>query len=67
MCSVKKVLFEILLQLPATSLQLACNFIKKGTLTQVFSCEFCEIFKNTFSAEHLRTTASPSEMATSYF
>ena len=27
----------------------ACNFIKKDTLTQVFSCEFCEIFKNTFS------------------
>ena len=26
----------------------ACNFIKKETLTQVFSCEFCEVFKNTF-------------------
>ena len=26
----------------------ACNFIKKETLVQVFSCEFCEIFKNTF-------------------
>ena len=26
----------------------ACNFIKKETLTQVLSCEFCEIFKNTF-------------------
>ena len=25
------------------------NFIKKETLAQVFSCEFCEIFKNTFS------------------
>ena len=25
-----------------------CNFIKKETLTQVFSCEFCEISKNTF-------------------
>ena len=25
-----------------------CNFIKKETLAQVFSCEFCEIFKNTF-------------------
>ena len=31
---------------------------KKRTLTQVLSCEFCEISKNTFSAEHLRTTAS---------
>ena len=25
----------------------ACNFIKKETLAQVFSCEFCEISKNT--------------------
>ena len=34
--------------------------IKKETLVQVFSCEFCEIFKNTFFTEHLRTTASTS-------
>ena len=26
----------------------ACNFIKKETLAQVFSCEFREISKNTF-------------------
>ena len=25
-----------------------CNFIKKEALSQVFSCEFCEIFKNSF-------------------
>ena len=25
-----------------------CNFIKKEFLAQVFSCEFCEIFKITF-------------------
>ena len=36
----------------------ACNFIKKETLAQMFSREFCEIFKNTFFTEHLRTTAS---------
>ena len=36
----------------------ACNFINKEILVQVFSCEFCEIFKNTFFTEHLRTTAS---------
>ena len=36
----------------------ACNFGKKETLAQVFPCEFCEIFKNTFYTEHLRTTAS---------
>ena len=32
----------------------ACNFIKKEAPTQVFSFEFCEIFKNTFFTEHLR-------------
>ena len=26
----------------------ACNFIKKQTLAQMFSCEFCEISKKTF-------------------
>ena len=31
---------------------------KNQTLAQVFSCEFCEICKNTFFAEHHRTTAS---------
>ena len=25
-----------------------CNFIKKETPTQVFSCEYCEILKNNF-------------------
>ena len=27
----------------------ACDFIKKETLAQILSCEFCEISKNTFS------------------
>ena len=36
----------------------ACNFIQKETLGQVFSYEFCEISKNTFSTEHLWATAS---------
>ena len=31
---------------------------QKETLAQVFSCEFCEISRNTFFTEHLRTTAS---------
>ena len=30
-----------------------CNFIKKDTLARVSSCEFCEIFKNTFLIEYL--------------
>ena len=32
--------------------------LSKKRLAQVFSCEFCEISQNTFSAEHFRTTAS---------
>ena len=34
--------------------------VRKGlpTLAQVFSCEFCEISKNTFLTDHLRMTAS---------
>ena len=36
----------------------ACNFIKKESLAQVFSCEFCEISKNIFFTEHLWATAS---------
>ena len=51
------------------------NF-EKETLAQVFSCEFCEISKNIFFAEQLRTTASKiiqkiitetSEAAQSFF
>ena len=34
------------------------NFIKKETLAQLFSCEFCEISKDTFFTEHLLPTAS---------
>ena len=30
---------------------------KNETLAQVFSYEFCEIYKNTFFAEHQRTAA----------
>ena len=37
----------------------SCNFIKKETLAQVFSGEFCEIIFNCiFFTEHLWTTAS---------
>ena len=33
----------------------ASTFIKKETLAQVFSSQFCEIFKNSFFTEHCRT------------
>ena len=36
----------------------ACNYIKKETLPQMFSCEFCEISKNTFFTDHIWTTGS---------
>ena len=34
-----------------------CNFIKKDSNTG-FYCEYCELFKNTYFQEHLRTAAS---------
>ena len=40
----------------------ACNFIKKEFLAQVFSFEFCEILKNTYFTEHLRKIASEIDM-----
>ena len=43
-----------------------CNFIKKQALAQVFSCEFCEISRNTFTTKHLRTTASQQIDVTFY-
>ena len=36
----------------------ACNFINKETLTQVFFCEFCEIFESIFLTEHIQVTTS---------
>ena len=41
---------------------LRLQFYQKEILTKVFFCEFCEIFKNTFSAEHHRVTASDIRM-----
>ena len=35
-----------------------CNFIIKGALGQVFSCEFCEISQNTFSHRTAPVAAS---------
>ena len=43
---------------PVLELENTCNFIKKGTPTQVISCEYCEIFKNTYLEECLLTAGS---------
>ena len=67
-CSVKKKCLNILqnlqentcarvsflIKLPAQ----VYNFIKKETLAQVLSFQFCEISKNTFLKKHLWATAS---------
>ena len=37
---------------------LSFDKVKKETATQVFSGEFCELFKNTFFKEHTHTTTS---------
>ena len=34
-----------------------CNFIEKETLTQMFFCQYCGIFKNTYFQEPLRRAA----------
>ena len=47
-CSVKKKVFSEISQK-------TCNFIKNGTLAQVFSCEFCEISNNVFYRISCRT------------
>ena len=53
-CSVKKLFLEISQNsqentCARASFLIKFSFIKKETLVQVFSCEFCEISKNTFS------------------
>ena len=56
-CSANK----MFLKFPQNSQQKNCALRvsdTKETLVQVFSCEFCENFKNTFYTEHLRAIAS---------
>ena len=42
-------------------MQQACNYIKKETLAQMFTCEFCEISKNAFSYKTPPVAASVGE------
>ena len=60
-CSVKKDAFRNSRKFTGKHLCKSLFFnkvIKKETLVQVFSCEFCGISKNTNFTEHLRATAS---------
>ena len=56
--SAQKHLCQKLIKLPASSLP-----IKKA---QVFSYEFCEVFKNTFLTEHLRIAVSKAFQCASF-
>ena len=56
-CSVKKVFLGIL-QNSQENTCVRVNFIKKETLAQVSSCEFCKIYKNTFFHRTLPMAAS---------
>ena len=58
---VPKSLFLIKLQAQA------CNFIKKETVAEEFSCEFCEISRSTFFTENVWTTASKKWMGTIFW
>ena len=63
-CSAKEVFLKILQYSQKTHvLESLCGptsllFYQKEIPTLIFSCEYCEIFKNTYFEEHLRTTAS---------
>ena len=41
-----------------TSTDISRTVFRKETPTQVFSCEFCELFKNSYFVEDLQTTGS---------
>ena len=51
MCSIKKLFLNEVAALKA------CNFTKRIP-TQVFSCEYCKIFKNIYFEKYLRTATS---------
>ena len=63
-CSLKKVFLKVLwisqenicVGVRKTSAW-SCNFTKKETPTQMFSCEISNIFKNSYFEKHLRKTA----------
>ena len=67
MCSVKKAVLKPFVKFIGKHLRqilflnkvvgLSLQLIKKETLSQVSSCEFCENFKNDYLMEHLRATA----------
>ena len=49
---------KVFLEISQNSQENTCARVSFLIKLQVFSCEFCEISKNAFHIEHLRTTAS---------
>ena len=67
-CSIKKGILENSPEVTRKHLYWRdCNFIKKVTLAQVFSCELCKSFKNTFFTEYLRATVSVGRTSATQF
>ena len=60
-CSVKKGVLKRFTKLQENTYPRVSFLIKLQPLTQVLFYEFCEISKNTFSTEHLGTTASVTQ------
>ena len=59
---------NIYMETPVPEPLLNCNFIKKETLAQDFSCGFYKIFRNRLFTEHLWMTASTlQQLLASYF
>ena len=58
----KQHLFWSLFLIKFQAFRSALQLYRKQTLILVFSCEFCEIFKNIYLEEHLVTTASASQI-----
>ena len=48
------------------SLNMAALESPEAAPKQVFSCEYCEIFKNTYFEKHLQTTVSVDSKATKF-
>ena len=52
-CSIKK---AVLKNVEIFTVKQLCSSLR-DTQAQVFSCQYCDIFKNTYFGEHLRTAA----------
>ena len=52
---------------PLTSWPSSLQLFLKETPTQVFSCEYCAVFKNTYFEKHLGTAASKSLIRRHFF